>query len=154
MPIPTAPTDDDQPGPILHLLIDTCVWLDVAKDYRQRATVAALEQMIGSGAIQLIVPHQVIDEFERNKGRVATEASKCLWSTFSRVKDAMAALGDTTDCAGVLAQLDDAQFMISSQGQAAGSGLDMVEALLRASTIIETSDGHRGRLWRRVRKSQ
>jgi len=32
--------------PRFNLLIDTCVWLDVAKDYQQQAVLAALEELI------------------------------------------------------------------------------------------------------------
>jgi hypothetical protein len=35
-----------------NLLIDTCVWLDVAKDYQQQAILAALEELIRQGDIE------------------------------------------------------------------------------------------------------
>jgi hypothetical protein len=39
-----------------NLLIDTCVWLDVAKDYQQQSTLAALEELIRLGDIAVILP--------------------------------------------------------------------------------------------------
>jgi hypothetical protein len=45
-------------GQMLQLLVDTCVWLDAAKDYRHQATLHAVEQMIEVGEISLIVPRQ------------------------------------------------------------------------------------------------
>jgi hypothetical protein len=37
--------------PKFHILIDTCVWLDVAKDYQQQAILAALEELIRHGDV-------------------------------------------------------------------------------------------------------
>jgi hypothetical protein len=55
----TAPTDDlhDRAIPMaLKLLVDTSVWLDLAKDYRQQPVIAALEDLVGVGEIELLVP--------------------------------------------------------------------------------------------------
>ena len=38
---------------MLRLLIDTCVWLDMAKDYRHQPTLAALEQLIEANEASL-----------------------------------------------------------------------------------------------------
>jgi hypothetical protein len=49
-----------------NLLIDTCVWLDVAKVYQQQAILAALEELIRQGDIALILPRTVVDEIGVN----------------------------------------------------------------------------------------
>lgn len=77
--------DKPETSTTLYLVVDTCVWLDIAKDYRQRATIGALQQMIESGAIRLLVLRQVVQEFIRNKDRIIAEAGKSLSSTFRRV---------------------------------------------------------------------
>ena len=41
---------------MLGLLVDTCVWLDVAKDPRQENTLSVLEELIRLGESSLIVP--------------------------------------------------------------------------------------------------
>jgi len=43
-----------------NLLIDTCVWLDVAKNYQQQAILAALKELIRQGDIALILPRTVV----------------------------------------------------------------------------------------------
>jgi PIN domain-containing protein len=68
-------------GSKFKLLIDTCVWLDVAKDYQQQAILAALEELIRQGDIALILPRTVVDEFARNKARVIEDSSRSLSST-------------------------------------------------------------------------
>ena len=134
------PKDEQEASSTLHLLVDTCVWLDVAKDYRQRATIGALQQMIDSGAIKLLVPRQMTDEFSRNKERIIKEAGKSLSSTFRRVKEALNALGGTDDRATTLVQLDDADHRISTLGSAVNDPIQKIEAMFAAATILDTSD--------------
>ena len=80
-----------------HILIDTCVWLDVAKDYQQQAILAALEKLIRHGGVALLLPRTVVDEFARNKARVIEESSRSLSSTFKRVKEAVEKFGDPAE---------------------------------------------------------
>ena len=134
------PAIDQEASASLHILIDTCVWLDVAKDYRQRATIGALEQMIGSGAVKLLVPSQVLDEFARNKGRIVADAGKSLSTTIRRVKDALTALGREEDRSATLAQLDDADHRIATLGSAVNDSIEKVEAMFGCAQVIETSD--------------
>jgi predicted nucleic acid-binding protein len=48
-----------------RILIDTCVWLDLARDYHQQAQLGILEELIELGEISLIVPRVIVDEFAR-----------------------------------------------------------------------------------------
>jgi hypothetical protein len=123
----------------LKVLVDTCVWLDVAKDYRQRATIAALQQMVESDAVELIVPRQVVEEFTRNKDRIVAEAGRSLSSTIRRVKDALNALGGE-DRTATLSQLDDADHQIATLGSAVNDSIGKVETLFAGVTIVETSE--------------
>ena len=65
----------------LHLLIDTSVWLDLAKDYRQLPILDALSAMSKADELTLILPRIVVDEFERNKERVIAESKRSLSSS-------------------------------------------------------------------------
>jgi hypothetical protein len=44
---------------LFKILIDTCVWLDLAKDYQQQPILTALEELIRMGDIELILPRTV-----------------------------------------------------------------------------------------------
>jgi predicted nucleic acid-binding protein len=79
---------------LFKILIDTCVWLDLAKDYQQQPILTALEELIRMGDIELILPRTVLDEFARNKGRVVEESSRSLSGTMKRVKEAVEKFGD------------------------------------------------------------
>jgi hypothetical protein len=46
---------------MFKILIDTCVWLDLAKDPRQLPLLAVVEEMVKAGMVTLIVPRLVLD---------------------------------------------------------------------------------------------
>ncbi len=69
---------------MLRLLIDTCVWLELAKDYRLKPLLTALENLVKDGEVSLIVPNLVVDEFTRNKERVARERGQSVSSLIKR----------------------------------------------------------------------
>ncbi len=96
------------------ILIDTCVWLDIAKDYQQQAILAALEELIRQGAVALILPRTVVDEFARNKARVIEDSSRSLSSTLKRVKEAVEKFGDPRKKSVVLRQLNDVDHRLPS----------------------------------------
>ena len=61
---------------MFRMLIDTCVWLDLAKDQRQLPVLGVVEEMVRRDMIALIVPRVVLTEFRRNRERVAKESAK------------------------------------------------------------------------------
>ena len=123
-----------------HVLIDTCVWLDAAKDYQQQAILTALEELIRQGNIALILPRIVVDEFARNKARIIEESSRSLSSTLKRVKDMVEKFGDPRRKRTVLRQLNDVDRRLPTLGEAAVETVGRIEKLFAGTTIIETSD--------------
>jgi PIN domain len=79
---------------LFKVLIDTCIWLDLAKDYLQHPILTALEELIRMGGIELILPRTVLDEFARNKDRIIEESSRSLSGTMKRIKEAVEKFGD------------------------------------------------------------
>jgi len=79
---------------MFKLLVDTCVWLDIAKDQQQQATLGVLEELIRLGQVDLLVPHIVRDEFARNKARIAQESRRSLSGVLKRARQVVEQLGD------------------------------------------------------------
>ena len=48
---------------MFRMLIDTCVWLDLAKDPKQVPVLGVVEEMVRLGMVTLIVPRVGLDEF-------------------------------------------------------------------------------------------
>ena len=87
---------------MFRILIDTCVWLDLAKDYQQQPILTALEELIRLGDIELVLPRTILDEFARNRERVVEESGRSLSGTLKRVKEAVEKFGDPRKSTGAL----------------------------------------------------
>src|SRR5690348_15619478 len=102
----------------LSLLIDTSVWLDLAKDYRQLPILDALSAMSEAGELALILPRIVVDEFERNKERVIAESKRSLSSHFKLVREAIVQFAPEEGRKEALDQLNDVDHRIATGGEA------------------------------------
>ena len=123
---------------MFKVLIDTCVWLDLAKDPRQLPLLAVVEEMVKGGALTLIVPCLVLEEFRRNRKRIAKESVKSLSAHFRLVKEAVGKIGgDKKKMRVVLSHLDDVDHKIPIIGGAAVETLNRIEKLLTSSAIIQ-----------------
>ena len=125
---------------MFRILIDTCVWLDLAKEFHHQSILGALEELIRQRDIELILPRTVVDEFARNKARIIEESGHSLSTTIKRVKEAVDKFGDPRQKDIVLAQLNEVDHRLPMLGEAAVSSVSRIEKLFNSSTIIEISD--------------
>lgn len=125
---------------MFKILLDTCVWLDIAKDPQQQATLGVLEELIRQNQVSLIIPRIVVDEFARNKARIVHESQRSLSSILKRAKQAVDQLGDTKRKRLVLEQLNDVDHKLPSLGESAAESVRRVEKLFATSTVIESSE--------------
>ena len=125
---------------MLRMLIDTCVWLELAKDYRLKPLLTALEHLVKAGEVSLIVPRLVIDEFARNKERVVRESGQSMSSLVKRAKKTVDQFGRDDTKAATLAALADIDHRIVTMGEAVNDSISQVEALFIASHVEETTD--------------
>jgi hypothetical protein len=125
---------------MFKILIDTCVWLDLAKDSQQRPLLSALEELIRDGRVSLIVPSIVRDEFDRNRARVAEDSGRSLTGILKRVRDVIERLGDARGKSIALKQLQDVGHKIPNLGEAAIESISRIDALLAGGEIIGVTD--------------
>jgi predicted nucleic acid-binding protein len=52
---------------MIRILVDTCVWIDLAKDYHQKLLIGLLDELVENEAFSLIVPRITVEEFEIKK---------------------------------------------------------------------------------------
>lgn len=74
---------------MFHILIDTSVWLDLAADQRQSSLLDVLIEFLGEAKATLVLPRTVVNEFRKNRERVAKASARSLASHFGQVKDAI-----------------------------------------------------------------
>ena len=129
---------------MFRILVDTCVWLDLAKDPKQVSVLGVVEELVRLGMVELVVPRVVLDEFRRNRERIKRESTKSLSTHFRLVKDAVGKIGgDKKKVRIVLSHLDDVDHKIPIIGGGAAGTLDRIEKLLTAFPTIEMSEAAR-----------
>ncbi|MBV8775039.1 MAG: DUF4935 domain-containing protein [Deltaproteobacteria bacterium] len=125
---------------MFKLLVDTCVWLDIAKDHQQEATLGVLEELVRQGEVSLIVPRIVVDEFARNKARIVQDGQRSLSGVLKRAKEVVNRLVDGKGKHLVLEHLNEVDFKLPRMGESAVESIGRVEKLLAAAAVIEVSD--------------
>lgn len=120
-------------------MIDTCVWLDLAKDYSQRSLLSALEELVRMGQISLLTPMLVVAEFNRNKERIIEESGRSIGSTLRRAKEMLAKLGDEKEKAEAIRQINEIDQQSVNYRDAASEGVKRIEKLLDKSTQVRTT---------------
>lgn len=124
---------------MFKILVDTCVWLDLAKEARQRALLGVLEELVREGRVTLVVPRVILDEFARNKARVAAESGRSISDVVKRVREVVDRLGDERGKRIALRQLADVGHRIPLLGEAAIESIGRIEALLKSAPVVETA---------------
>ena len=133
-----------------QILIDTCVWLDLAKDHRQVALLTALETLVETKTVELILPQTIVDEFDRNKSKIIDENRQSLAAILKRAREIVARFGDTKNAKKVLEELNNADHKLPSLRAAATESIDRIEKLFRAARKIATTDTVRARAAQRA----
>ncbi|SDX63190.1 hypothetical protein SAMN04515617_105154 [Collimonas sp. OK242] len=126
---------------MFNILIDTSVWLDLAEDPKQTPLLNLLVELLSGGFMNILVPRIVINEFQKNRNRVAKSSAKSLSTHFNLVKDAIRkADGDKRQKDKVLGYLSEVDHRIPILGGAAEGTLARIDNILAAATVIEASD--------------
>jgi len=138
----------------IRLLVDTCVWLDLAKECREQPVISALEGLVENGHIELIVAQQVLDEFDRNKARIIDEARLGLQSHFRLVRQAVNQFGDDGRKADLLAGLNEVDHRIGVGGDAVDGSIERIDRLLRRAPALAIGDAVKLRVTERALAKQ
>src|SRR6266480_1893463 len=121
---------------MFQLLIDTCVWLDIAKDRKQQSLLTALERLLEHKKIELLVPRIVVEEFDRHKARIVQEATKSMSSTLRRAKELVGEFGKGAKARRVMQEIDNIDYLVPSLGDTAVDSVVHIEALFNAAKIL------------------
>jgi PIN domain len=125
--------------PIVVLMIDTCVWLDLAKDYSQRSLLSALEELVRMGQVSLLTPLLVVEEFKRNKDRIIDESGRSIGSTLRRAKEMLTKLGNEKEKSEAIRQLNEIDQQSVNYRDAASEGVKRIEKLFNGSVQVRTT---------------
>lgn len=113
----------------LGMLLDTCVWLDLAGNYGNEPLLSALESLCRQHVLDLIVPQLVRDEFARNKERIMKESGRSLSSALKRARVALWTYGDPRKRKKAVEAIDDIDHRLNGSIEVAADAIKRIEAL-------------------------
>lgn len=125
---------------VVHIFVDTCVWLDLAKQPDGGKMVAVLRQLCDQGMIELVVPHVVVDEFSRNRNRVQEAMTRSVNAKFLEVRKVIDKHGRGDGKRKLLDELDNITHQVPLVNELATQTFDAILDLLRTGkTILPTA---------------
>lgn len=125
---------------MFNVLIDTSVWLDLAEDPKLSELLDPLITMRHAKMINLLIPRTVIEEFNKNRERIASNAERSLNSHFKVVKDAIQRVpGDKRRKNRAIKFLADVAHQAPIAGGMVGSTLSRIELIMGLYKPIEPS---------------
>lgn len=119
------------------LFIDTCVWLDIAK--QPEPVLSAIEELVNDGKIKLLVPTIIKNEFNRNKEKVIESTRRRLTQEFNTVRKAIKLLGDDNKTNTVEQIIDEANHKLPILNDTIFSSIDRINKLFEQAESIEES---------------
>src|ERR1700687_4189333 len=126
---------------MLYLLVDTSVWLDLAKDVNGQKLIVAARMLVNEDRVTLLVPRLVLEEFDRNRDRVETDMIPNLSASCRRVRDEIEEYGqEGRDTA--ITELDNLTQRVPLIKQIATRNFDDVrELLLKGKSLSPSPEG-------------
>lgn len=112
---------------VLKIVVDTCVWLDLAKDHQNQPVLGALEDLIKDREIELLIPRVVLEEFERSKDRVIEETRRSFQSHFKVVREAVNQFAEDQHKVETLSALNDVDRKIGIKGDAISGSMSILK---------------------------
>lgn len=128
---------------MLHLLIDTSTWLDLAKRRDGQKLIVAVRLLAHWGRLELLVPPLVLDEFTRNRPRIEASMTQNVSERFRLIKQDLSTYGGEglEDAAEFL---DGLAHQVPLIGAMTTRNFDDIAALLaRGRSIEATPEDHR-----------
>ncbi|MER8883004.1 PIN domain-containing protein [Mesorhizobium sp. M0816] len=135
---------------MIRVLVDTCVWLDLAKDYRQQTLIQAAKELFDAREIDFVVPDVIKEEFARNKERVVQDAQRSLQAHFRLVKEAVDRFAEDDYKKETLHSLNEVDQRIAMKGEAVNSSIAWIEGLLSAGLSKQTTKAIKQRVTERA----
>lgn len=129
-------------GWVLQLLVDTSTWLDLSKRRDGQRWIVALRVLIHQGAVELLVPPLVIDEFERNRERIETSMTASVAQRFKQIRQDLDEYGGT-DNEDALRVIADLARHVPLIGAMTTRNFDEVLDLLRTGRVVSPTDAAR-----------
>lgn len=125
---------------MFRLLIDTSVWLDIAKNTQGEKVLGLLEEFLEREEVSLICPKIILTEFDKNKERVVSTIGSSFSSYLKKVKEIVREYGDQEYKNTVLSELNNIDHKLPTFEEDAFNSIQRIQELLAQSEKIEPTN--------------
>ncbi|ENO8811458.1 PIN domain-containing protein [Photobacterium damselae] len=122
-----------------YIFLDTCVFLDISTKKQDLALVSALEELVETDVVKLVVTDLVAEEYERNKEDVANKTARRLSQEFKQVKAVVSEFASANQ-EQTLEVLNDINARLPLLTDANYSTINRVEKLIQSAELINISE--------------
>jgi hypothetical protein len=133
---------------VLHLLVDTSTWLDLAKRRDGQKWIVALRVFALHEELELLVPALVLDEFGRNRPRIEQSMTSSVSERFRLLKADLDAYGGE-DQKDALEVLDGLAHQVPLIGAMTTRNFDEIEEMLGKGRLVEPTPAQQVRVVQR-----
>jgi hypothetical protein len=138
---------------MLHLMVDTSTWLDLAKRRDGQKWIVAVRLTMTSGRLRLLVPPLVVDEFRRNRPRIEISMTASVTERFRQIRRDFNEYGGE-EYQTAIAALENLAHQVPLIGAMTTRNFDDVLALLNDGLVLEPTDEDRRRVVQRALDKQ
>ncbi|ODS04544.1 PIN domain-containing protein [Vibrio scophthalmi] len=122
-----------------YIFLDTCVFLDISTKKQDLALVSALEELVETDVVKLVVTDLVAEEYERNKEDVANKTARRLSQEFKQVKAVVSEFASANQ-EQTLEVLNDINARLPLLTDANYSTINRVEKRIQSAELINISE--------------
>ncbi|MFH7600013.1 PIN domain-containing protein [Streptomyces racemochromogenes] len=130
---------------MLRLLIDTSVWLNIAKRRDGQQIIAPLRVLLHQNKLEILVPALILDEFDRNRPRAEAATSQSVRERFRLLRQDLQDYGDD-EAQGWIAEMAHQIPHVSARSL---QNFSEISDLIRRGTLLEPSPENHASVVRR-----
>ncbi|MTJ55767.1 hypothetical protein FJR38_25430 [Anabaena sp. UHCC 0253] len=123
---------------MINLVIDTCVWLNLAANPDLYETIEAIKEIFDSQKFQLILPSVLITEFERNRVHLKLNFEKEIKKYLKQLKDLQKLLPSKERELSKF--IDETQQLLANGGDGIRTNLELIDLLFKNAKVFEVTD--------------
>lgn len=122
------------------LLIDTCVWLDLAKDTSNKAIIMTLKSLIENNNIKILLPSIIKEEFLRNKKKIIDNSKKKISRELKNVKEIVNQYDLSDNKSTILNSLTDINYKLPMLSDLISEQIELIWKLIESIDELEIND--------------
>jgi hypothetical protein len=122
------------------LLIDTCVWLDLAKDTSNKTIIMTIKSLIDSESIKILLPNIIKEEFLRNKSKIIDNSKKKISREIKNVKEIVTQYDLSDNKSTILNSLTDINHKLPMLSDLISEQVELIWEIIESIDELEIND--------------